>query len=190
MTKAKILCCFFIISFLTGCAIFVTCLMLTNTVDHRIGFSGRLYSRAENTLISVMEDSAGNGFSGEIDGKDRLSQQVAVEIGDREFPVSGTLTKVRDAFYPGTYEISFSKDMVLTTSAQVKVSMDVKAGDKVYVLIGDKESGYTEYTTVECTEDRKVSFYTNILQDYTISTTDICAAQKTVADLLSPKYIY
>ena len=64
--------------------------------------------------------------------------------------------------------------------------MDVKKGDEIYILIGDKESGYTEYACVTAKEDNLVSFSTNILQDYTLSKTDIKSAQEAMADIFAP----
>ena len=63
--------------------------------------------------------------------------------------------------------------------------MDIKKGEEVYILIGDKDSGYTEYACVTAKEDNLVSFDTNILQDYTLSKTDIKSAQEAMADIFS-----
>ncbi len=116
-------------------------------------------------------------------GSRRLSQKLTVTDVNGLVPVSGTVKKVRDDFYPGTYEIRFSRNTVLGYAAEVEACIDVKKGNKVYILTGNKESGYREYAEAVASEDGVVTFETGILQDYTVSTTDIKSAQIVLAAL-------
>ena len=98
--------------------------------------------------------------------------------------VSGTVTKVQDAFYPGSYELKFARNAILSSRAQIQVQMEVNKGEEVHILTGDRENGFTEFASVIVTQENRVSFYTSILQDYTLSTTDIMSAQAAMADML------
>ncbi len=187
MTKVKVLGGFFLIAFFMGCIMFLVCLILTDSVNKNMTIQMNDYGSVSDSFIDLLGDSMGEE---KPKNENRLSQQVAVVSGEDAFRESGTITKVRDPYYPGTYRINFSERTILTNRAKVVVTMDVKAGEKVHVLLGDKEKGYTEYLTVMATEDGKAAFYTNILQDYTLSTTDICAAQKSVESMLSITMAY
>ena len=114
-----------------------------------------------------------------------ISLDVTVTNDDGTLSVGGTVTKNQDPFYPGTYIVSFSKNSILSSRAHVEVRMKVDKGDTVYVLVGDKEKGYNQFTTVTADRDNEISFDTNILQDYTLSTTDIMGAQEAMACVLS-----
>ena len=121
----------------------------------------------------------------EVKAGRRLSQKLTVTTDEGILSVGGTVTKAQDAFYPGTYEIKFSRNLILTSRAIVQVMMDVKRGEKVFVLVGDRNNGYTQYAEVVAQEDNRVTFATDILQDYTLSTTDIDGAQEAMADIFS-----
>ena len=125
---------------------------------------------------------------GEVMGSKRLSQNITVTDDNGTLSVGGTVTKDQDPFYPGTYTVSFSKNSILSSRVKVEVGMKVNKGDTVYVLVGDKEKGYSEFATVVATQDNMVTFGTNILQDYTLSTTDIIGAQEAMACVLSSEY--
>ena len=94
------------------------------------------------------------------------------------------MVKAQDAFYPGTYEVKFSNKAILTDTASVRVSLSVKEGEQVHILTGNKEKGYREYTVVTAQADNVISFDTSVIQDYTISTTDIISAQEAMASLM------
>ena len=130
--------------------------------------------------------SEGSDIPGsEVRGSRRLSQNITVSNEDGTLSVGGTVTKSQDPFYPGTYTLSFSNNAILSSRCVVEVKMQVEKGDKVYVLVGDKDRGYSEFATVTATENNMVSFATSILQDYTLSTTDIMGAQEAMACVLA-----
>ncbi|MBP3817317.1 MAG: hypothetical protein J6H31_03365 [Butyrivibrio sp.] len=114
----------------------------------------------------------------------RLSQRVTVKTDEGTLPFSGTITKSQDAFYPGTYKIVFSNNAILTDTATIEVKFQVKEGETVYILTGNKDGGYSQYAEVVAKEPGCVEFQTNILQNYTISTTNICGAQEAMASLV------
>lgn len=114
----------------------------------------------------------------------RLSQRVTVKTDEGTLPFSGTIAKSHDAFYPGTYKIVFSNNAILTKTATVEVKFQVKEGETVYILTGNKDGGYSQYAEVVAKEQNCVEFQTNILQNYTLSTTDICGAQEAMASLV------
>ncbi len=115
----------------------------------------------------------------------RMTQRVTIVSDNGVLPISGTVTKEQDAYYPGTYELKFGTNAILTSEADVYVSLNVKQGDKVYILTGDRENGYVEYKMIEAQEDNRISFGTSVLQDYTISTTDIVSAQEAMASVMN-----
>ena len=115
----------------------------------------------------------------------RLSQRVTVRTKEGTLPFSGTLTKSKDAFYPGTYTIEFSNNAILTQTATVEVKFEIEEGETVYVLTGNKDGGYSQYSVVTASSRDCVEFETNILQNYTLSTTDICGAQEAMASLMN-----
>ena len=119
---------------------------------------------------------------GLLNERGRLTQRVTIYDENGTLPISGTITKSQDAFYPGTYELSFSKNVILNKTATIQVKMDVQAGQPVYVLTGNKEKGYREVAAVVADENKCVSFDTQLLQNYTLSTTDICGAQEAMAN--------
>jgi hypothetical protein len=118
---------------------------------------------------------------GLLNERGRLTQRVTIFDENGTLPISGTVTKSQDGFYPGTYELTFSKNVILNKTATIQVKMDVEAGQPVYILTGNKEKGYREVAVVVADEDKCVSFDTQLLQKYTLSTTDICGAQEAMA---------
>ncbi len=118
----------------------------------------------------------------------RMTQRVTVATDDGILPISGTVTKVQDSFYPGTYELKFSNNAFLTDTAKVQVRINVNKGDTVYILTGDKNIGYTQVSEVNACSDNCVVFDAGVICDYTISTTDIEKAQETMTSIASHKY--
>ena len=154
-----------------------------------------VYNTAETTLKSFlgMEDSSSAGgreSSGDndalepIDSSARMTQRVTVLNENGVLPISGTVSKSQDAYYPGTYELKFSNKAILTSKATVQVVMDVEPGEQVYILTGDKDKGYSQVGVVEANTDNIVLFETAVIQDYTLSKTDIMSAQAAVASVM------
>ena len=172
-----------LVTFLLGCVFFAGFAVYT---DRSITTSsdGEAYNAVMERLLGLADAEMQDEDGGVLAGR-RLSQKLTVTTDDGAVVSSGTVTKIQDDFYPGSYKITFSKKAILTSKAVVEVQMDVKKGDDVYILIGDKDSGYTEYACVTAKEDNLVSFDTNILQDYTLSKTDIKSAQEAMADIFS-----
>ncbi len=149
-----------------------------------INANGKLYIATTDEFDGLIR--GGDDISGaDVMGSKRLSQNITVTNDDGTLSVGGTVTKNQDSFYPGTYIVSFSKNSILSSRAHVEVRMKVAKGDTVYVLVGDKEKGYSEFTTVTAERDNENSFDTNLLQNYTLSTTDIMGAQEAMACVLS-----
>lgn len=188
MTKARKFGLIVLVMFLVGCIVFAWGVIFTGKAlqIHRSSTES-LQAGVSDTLIALLDATTDNDHA-EVKGDRRLSQKLTVTTQEGTLPVGGTVTKAQDAFYPGTYEIKFSNNVILTSRAVIQVMMDVKRGEKVYVLIGDRDKGYTQFAAVVAQEDNKVSFATNILQNYTISTTDISGAQQAMADLFSAGY--
>lgn len=178
------------------CSILTISIVYTrNRRNAEMAVDDEVYEGAENTLMGFLgmeddeiplESSPKGGAAEEAVPSDnaRLTQRVTIVSGDSVLPISGTVAKAQDAFYPGTYEVKFSNKAILTGVASVKVSLNVKEGDQVYILTGDRDKGYTEYAVVTAEADNVVSFDTAIIQDYTISTTDIVSAQEAMASLM------
>ena len=171
-----------LVMFLIGCIVFAG---FAIQKDKKMVGSTRdeAYISALKTLLDIVgidEEDSASVLAGR-----RLSQKLTVTTEDGVVTNGGTVTKIQDEFYPGSYKISFTNKTILTSRARVEVAIDVKKGDEVYILIGDKNSGYTEYATVTAKEENLVAFDTNILQDYTISTTDIKSAQEAMADIFA-----
>ncbi len=139
---------------------------------------GRIQARKGNSS----EDTKCN-----LGHMDRMTQRVTVTGEKGVLPIVGTVTKMKDVFYPGTYEVKFGNKAMLTDKATIQVKMDVSKGEQIYVLTGDKESGYKQYTIVVADLDNTVSFDTSVIQNYTISTTDIIKAQDAVNSMLTKK---
>ena len=183
-------------------AVLLVCSLITISVVYtrnrhnaEMSVDDEIYEDAEDTLMGFLgmdEDkvpleSKPAGVVTEDAGLDenaRMTQRVTIISNEGVLPISGTVTKALDAFYPGTYEVKFSNKAILTGTASVRVSLNVKEGDSVYILTGDRENGYTEYDVVVAKADNVVSFDTSIIQDYTISTTDIISAQEAMASIM------
>ena len=147
-----------------------------------------VYYSAEQALLTLFGDEGTASKSKKTknvhaSSKTILTQRVTVTSDEEVLPYSGTVTKVQDAFYPGTYEIEFSTNAILNNTASIEVQMDVNKGEEVYILTGNKDAGYTEYAVVTVDTGNVVKFDTDVLQTYTLSTTDISAAQKAMADI-------
>lgn len=196
MSKTKKIIITSFVAVLLICSILTISIVYTRN-RHNAGMAvdDEVYEGAENTLMGFlgMEDdevpleSSPDGNVAEEAGQSdnaRLTQRVTVVSGDSVLPISGTVAKAQDAFYPGTYEVKFSNKAILTDIASVRVSLHVKEGDQVYVLTGDRDKGYTEYAIVTAEADNVISFDTSVIQDYTISTTDIISAQEAMASLM------
>ena len=182
MTKTRKIEVSVLVMFLIGCIAFAGFAIYADR-DIASKGGGQAYNAVTEALLGLagFED----GRDGEVLSGKRLSQKLTVTTDSGAVLSGGTVTKIQDDFYPDTYKITFSKKAILTSRAVVEVTMDVKKGDEVYILIGDKDSGYTEYACVTAKADNLVSFDTNILQDYTLSKTDIKSAQEAMADILS-----
>ncbi len=184
MTKARKIGISLLVTFLISCIVFAGCLIYTKSGDVDTEPVDNVTMGVSDALIALLGDTAEDAVgTGEVLSGRRLSQKLTVTTDEGVLAVSGTVTKVPDAFYPGSYEISFSKKVILSSTATVQVQMKVNKGEEVHVLMGDRDRGYTEYTSVIATEDNKVSFNTNILQDYTLSTTDVMGAQAAMANI-------
>ena len=151
------------------------------------------YYAAEETLLKYLgvdnkeDDSCDSDeeIVADLTANSRFTQRVTVkDDNDEILPYSGTITKNPESFYPGTYEISFNQNDLLPNMATVEVEMDVLKGDEVYILTGDKDSGYTEYAVVTVDKYNTVRFSTDMLQTYTLSTTNIAAAQEAMAGIV------
>lgn len=164
----------------------------------RIGESGRgSVSTAQdvpaengNALASFVvtseegaDSSQGQTLSedGILNERGRLTQRVTIYDENGTLPISATVTKSQDAFYPGTYELTFSRNAILSKKATVQVKVDVMEGETVYILTGNKEKGYVEVAKAQADADKCVFFETQLLQNYTLSTTNICEAQEAMA---------
>lgn len=166
-------------------------------VQGEMEVSSDVYDSAEHTLRSYFgmeeqEDSSPEGMTASsiepevgIAKMGRMTQRVTVTRDAGILPISGTVTKMQDAYYPGTYELKFSTKAILTSDASVQVNISVDKGEKVYILTGDKELGYTEYAVVAATDDNCVEFSTDMIRNYTISTTDIRSAQAAMASVMT-----
>ena len=197
MTKTRKMAALSLVAALTICSLFLVSMgYFKRNGNVRMSVDKEIYHDAENTLMGFLgfkDDSigVGNYTSKELTGNSgasgstRLTQRVTVVSDESVLPISGTVTKAQDAYYPGTYELKFSNRAILTKEASVRVSLNVKAGDVVYILTGSKENGYHDYKTVKAVDDNVIAFDTCIIQDYTISTTDIVGAQEAMASVLA-----
>ena len=193
MTKARKLALIVLTTVLFGVGFFAATVIYAKTdsnVNAEDSKSVYCESAEENFKDFLAQDENGDsGSSIESSGEDedlvRLTQRVTVYDENGILPYSGTLSKIQDAFYPGTYKIKFSNNAILSATATILVTMDVKPGDSVYVLTGNKEVGYKEYAEVTVTDAGSVEFETNILQNYTLSTTDISSAQAAMAEYVT-----
>ena len=181
MTKTGKKVLVFLAGFVIACVVLViaTSSGLSTNIRH-----GELYTGTTDEFEGLVH-SGEDASDADVMGSKRLSQNVTVVSENGTLALGGTVTKSQDPFYPGTYELNFSKKAILSSRAEVEVKMNVKAGDKVYVLVGDKDTGYSEFATVTAQEDNVVSFETNIIQDYTLSLTDVKGAQEAMACVLS-----
>ena len=177
-------------SFLAGSAI-----LSKSKASSEMEMDSDVYNTAENTLKSFLgmedESTAGgrdnNGDNLVIEPQNssaRMTQRVTVMNDNGVLPISGTVTKSQDAYYPGTYELKFSNRAILTSKASVQVVMDVSEGEQVFILTGDKDKGYKQVDVVEADSDNIVVFDTSVIQDYTLSKTDIISAQAAVASVM------
>ncbi len=161
--------------------------------------SSEAYGSAEHTLRSYLgiddtlevsaKDKPSESEDADTEGssRGRMTQRVTVEGEQGLLPISGTVTKIQDAYYPGTYEVKFSTKALLTYAAHVRIKINVKKGENVYILTGNKDVGYNQYAVVRAHADNCVEFNTDVIQDYTISTTDIKSAQEAMDSLISKR---
>ncbi|SFB76360.1 hypothetical protein [Butyrivibrio sp. YAB3001] len=162
----------------------------------RMSVDDEVYHEAEHTLkgfLGIADDSAASYQSSypkddsfcEENDTTRMTQRVTIVTENGVLPIMGTVSKLHDAYYPGTYEVSFNNSALLTESAEVIVKIPVKKDQKIYILTGNKDVGYKQYAVVDATSDSCVHFSVRSIQDYTISTTDIISAQDTMDSLVS-----
>lgn len=189
MSKASELGMLAIVTFLTICIAFAGFrLLFIDDTSHALEVTEGVYTGVSDELMVLLEEPMEEEEEAQVMGARRFSQKITVTTEKGVLPVGGTLIKEKNAFYPGTYELSFSsQEMPLDTKAKVNVAMDVQKGEKVYIVVGDKDSGYREFATVVATENDHVCFSTTVLRDFTLSTTDICSAQQAMNDILSAR---
>ena len=191
----KIICASFVAVLLLCSLLSISVVYARNYQDAEMSVDDEVYEDAENTLMGFLGmeeektplESTPEGMGTEDAGLNdnaRMTQRVTVVNDAGVLPISGTVYKVQDAFYPGTYEVKFSNKAILTGLASVRVSLNVNEGETVYILTGNRENGYTQYDVVTAKVDNVVSFDTSVIQDYTISTTDIIGAQEAMASIM------
>ena len=193
MTKTRKLLIVFLVTVLIVSSLFAGSAICTRSqASSEMEVDSDVYNTAENTLKSFlgMEDSSiagGKENSSDLidycEDSARLTQRVTVMSESGVLPISGTVTKSQDAYYPGTYELKFSNRAILTAKANIFVKMDVQPGEQVYVLTGDKDKGYKQVAVVTA-DAGSVAFETALIQDYTLSKTDIMSAQAAVASVI------
>ena len=193
MIKARKLLISFLVTVLCISALFAgTVIYSKSQASSEMEVDADVYDTAENTLKSFLglEESntaGGSGNGGNVSGYTengvRMTQRVTVMDESGVLPISGTVTKSQDAYYPGTYELKFSNRAILTTKVNIYVKMDVEPGEQVYILTGDKDKGYKQVAVVSA-EPGCVTFETALIQDYTLSKTDIISAQAAVASVM------
>ncbi len=193
MTKAKKIALVVLMILFVGVGIFTASVLYAGNNDSaQMDASEEIYDVAmgfyESSRTESAEDASidnvGFGSNGESGEPVRFTQRVTVFNEAGTLPYSGTIVKTQDAFYPGTYNISFSSNAIMTSEVTVRINMNVQKGDRVYVLTGNKDDGYREYSVIDVEEDNKIEFTTMVLQNYTVSTTDICSAQEAMADIV------
>ena len=97
------------------CSIFTISIVYTrNRRNAEMAVDDEVYEGAENTLMGFLgmeddevplESSPDGNVAEEAVPSDnaRLTQRVTIVSGDSVLPISGTVAKAQDAFYPGTY---------------------------------------------------------------------------------------
>ena len=196
MARTRILVVFLVAVLLMSTALTVSIMYGRKGIsDAEMTVDAGVYEDAANTLkgfLGMRDDGSSGKFSKgrKAEAEDakyaegaRMTQRVTIFSENGVLPISGTVTKTQDAYYPGTYELKFGNKAILSSDANVCVSLNVNKGDKVYILTGDRENGYVEYKTVEAQQDNMIAFDTSVIQDYTLSTTDIVSAQEAMAML-------
>ena len=182
MTKTKRLLLVVLVTVLLGVGVFAGSFIYEDTVNDT---DIEVTEQSDNSETSSNTDETGKVLGEQREsGHARLSQRVTVFDDTGLLPYSGTITKIQDAFYPGTYKLNFSSNAILTDTVTVVIDIDVRQGEEVYILTGDKDPGYREYAVVTAAEPNRVEFTTSILQNYTLSTTDISGAQEAMADIV------
>ncbi len=194
MTKARKIALVVLILFFVGVGAFTASVVLSQNVSSsKMETTEQLFdvakdfyesNRFESAQSATVDNYGESGSDVENGGPVRLTQRITVYNEGGMLPYSGTIVKSNDAFYPGTYKISFSNNAILTSEATVSISMPVDKGDIVYVLTGNKDDGYRQYAEITVEEDGKIEFSTMVLQNYTLSTTDICSAQEAMASII------
>ena len=163
------------ISTIVGAYYYANCLHLGDAPAN-----SELYSNAESTIVGMMQEQDKRVSATGEKAKERLSQRVTVCGKEGILPISGTVTKSVDEYYPGTYEIEFSDMATIDGGATVQLDVDLPVGEPVYILTGDKNSGYDEVDVVTVDNKGRVSFETDEIKSFVISTTDIARAQTAV----------
>lgn len=201
MTKTgKIVIMSLITAFLIGIG-FATSVIFASGIDiSEKKVNDAVYQEAENTLMDYLgynrerdvtipaDGYIDNSLPCDSDGlMTRMTQRVTIMTDDGILPISGKLVKQQDVFYPGTYELKFSNNATLTETARIQVRINVRKGEPVYILTGDKDHGYTEYDVVEACGENCVVFNSGSIRDYTISTTDIQSAQEAMASIVKSR---
>ncbi len=201
MTKTRKIFMAVLVAVLLTCACFSGVLFYSKESSAtEMDVDREVYQDAEHTLMDFLGIGSSEHTSGTLrrgqkskhsakeftdDGSHRLTQRVTIESDNGILPISGTVSKDQNAYYPGTYEVKFSNKALLTSTATVHVNLNIDEGEQVYVLTGDRDSGYTQYTTVISDANGCISFNTAVIQDYTISTTDIMSAQAAMASVMT-----
>ncbi len=198
MTKTgKIIITSLVMAFLVGIGFAISLIFVSESELPKMEVNDAVYQEAEDTLmnylgfysereIAVPTCDGVNDCCGLCDNDGlltRMTQRVTILAKNGILPISGKLVKQQDAFYPGTYELKFSNHATLTERANIQVRINVKKGEPVYILTGNKDCGYKEYAVVEACGENCVVFSTSMIRDYTISTTDIQSAQEAMASI-------
>ncbi|MDC7294793.1 MULTISPECIES: hypothetical protein [unclassified Butyrivibrio] len=190
MTKTRVYKISLFVAVILMCTCFTAALFKFGYMEGGVGAAQDVPEENGNSLasfvVSTDDDPIAGGEQtlneeGILNERGRLTQRVTIYDESGTLPISGTVTKSQDAFYPGTYELTFSRNAILNDKATVQVKMDVEEGQPVYILTGNKEKGYREVAVTTADSNKCVSFETQLLQNYTLSTTDISGAQEAMA---------
>ena len=108
-------------------------------------------------------------------------------IDSSEYDLDVKIKKYANSLYPGTFVISFTSERTLPDAVLISIDFDNSFPDNdktiYYIFTMDKKGNFNLYNECSASNDNIISFETESLQNYYISTINLEEAQAFVSSL-------
>lgn len=104
---------------------------------------------------------------------------------DEDIDLAATYALLDTSKYEDVYQLAFVTEQSLSSEVEITLNVNGSEGEKYYLLRGNDDSDYNNFTTAECDENGYISFTTNKLDNIIVTTTDIVSMRQAEEEALA-----